>query len=429
MARGFLMAIPTLTWSAFSYSRTTYLLLLNCVEMKIKRLLGLALPCAFGLVVSTCTNQANAAGLSNYGLIDTIPVPAGNPLQNFDVSFVDSATGTYYLSDRANSRVDIINTRTDTLIGSIGGFSGFPNGNKTIGGSNGVFVVNNSSQLFADNGDSAVKVVDLTSNTIVKSISTGGTKRADEGAYDSTDNIALVINGADSSPFGSLISTTSDTVTKTVTIPGATAGLEAPTWDSANDQFYLSVPELNGSSTDGGVAQIDPKTGAVVNVFSLPGCSPAGIAVNPTNQQLLLGCGTEGLIVNATNGHIIASLPEVGGADQVWYNPGDNHFYLGSAGSPSGPVLGIVDASTDMLLQTISTTPGAKAVSADSVNNRIFVALTPNSTVANCTNGCVGVYATVPEPSSILGTLAFGAIGAGYLLKGLNIGFVQPSAT
>jgi len=50
------MAIPTLTWSAFSYSRTTYLLLLNCVEMKIKRLLGLALPCAFGLVVSTCTN-------------------------------------------------------------------------------------------------------------------------------------------------------------------------------------------------------------------------------------------------------------------------------------------------------------------------------------------------------------------------------------
>ncbi|WP_292747250.1 PEP-CTERM sorting domain-containing protein [Nostoc sp. NMS4] len=387
--------------------------------MNFKHLLLLALPCTFGLVVSTCTNQAaNAASLTaNSQLIDTIPVPPGNPLQSFDVSFVDSKTGIYYLSDRANSRVDLINTRTDQLIGSIPGFSGFPGGDKTIGGPNGIFTVNNSSQLFADNGDSTVKVVDLTSDTIINSISTGGQKRADEGAYDPQDGIALVINGADSSPFGSLISTSSGTVTQKIQVPGATGGLEAPTWDSANDQFYLSVPELNGSSTDGGVAQIDPKTRKVVNVFSLRGCSPAGIAANPTNQHLLLGCDSKGLLVNATNGSIIASFPEVGGADQVWYNPGDNRFYLGAAGSPNGSVLGIIDGSTDTLLQTIPTAPGAKAVSVDSVNNRIFVALTPNFTTPNCTNGCIGVYADVPEPSEILGTLALGAIGAGYLVK------------
>jgi len=366
--------------------------------MKITRLKGWALTCVLALLVSISVpygrfwqQRGNTAELSNYHLIDTIPL-GGNPLTSFDISFVDSFTGSYYLSDRSNARVVIINTRTHQFIRSIEGFSGSQNGNRGIGGPNGLFVVNNSRHLFVGNGDSTVKVVNLISSKIVNSIATGGTKRADEGTYDSQDNIALIANGSDNPPFVSLISPVTNTVIKTLSIPGATGGLEASTWDSNKNKFYLAIPKLNGSPTDGGVARIDPKTGVVEQVFSLPDCVPAGIDIEPIHQKLLLGCHTKALMINATNGKIIASFPPIGGADQIWYNSGDNHFYLATASSALGPVLGIVDATTNKLLQTIPTTPKSHSVAVDWVNNHIFIPLTPNNKVPNCLQGCLGVY-------------------------------------
>ena len=360
--------------------------------MKIPRLLKFALPFVLALVISIYTNQGSIADVSNYRLIDTIPL-GGNPLTAFDISFVDSFTGSYYLSDGSNNRILVINTRTDQLIRGIEGFSGAQKGDRSIGGPNGLFVVNDSRQLFAGNGDSTIKVVDLISNRIVNSISTAGKKRADEGTYDSKDKIALIANSADNPPFVSLIDTTTNKVIKKIQIPGATDGLEASTWDSTNNKFYLAIPKLNGSQTDGGVARIDPKIGKVEQVFSLPDCSPAGIDIEPTHQKLLLGCHSKSLMINAANGKILASFPQLGGADEIWYNVGDKHFYLASGSSSTGPVLGIIDAVTAKLLQIIPTSPHSHSVAVDFVNNHIFVPLTPNNKVPNCLNGCIAVYA------------------------------------
>jgi len=114
---------------------------------------------------------------NSYRQIALVTIP-GAPLKSFDISWVDRSSQTYYLADRSNKGIDIINARNSTFVARIGGFVGFSGSNETSG-PNGVVVVHPRHELWAGDGDSTVKVIDLETRQIVKSIPTGGTKRAD----------------------------------------------------------------------------------------------------------------------------------------------------------------------------------------------------------------------------------------------------------
>src|SRR5207248_2991862 len=144
-----------------------------------------------------------------------IDVP-GRPLRAFDISWVDSASAHYYLADRSNGSIDVVDTQSNTVTSQIGGFVGATGKNDTSG-PDGVVTTFSNRELWAGDGDSTVKVVDLTTNSIVATISTGGKFRADEMAYDPKDNVILVANNADEPPFGTLISVGTRTVLKKIT--------------------------------------------------------------------------------------------------------------------------------------------------------------------------------------------------------------------
>jgi hypothetical protein len=55
--------------------------------------------------------------------LTAIPIP-GNPLESFDISWVNPDRAEYYLADRANSGVDVIDTRHLVFRKTIGGFVG-----------------------------------------------------------------------------------------------------------------------------------------------------------------------------------------------------------------------------------------------------------------------------------------------------------------
>src|SRR5712692_11569003 len=101
-----------------------------------------------------------------------IAIP-GKPLKAFDISWVDSATAHYYLADRTNASIDVVDTTTNSIVTQIGGFKG-ATGNNDTSGPDGVLVTVSGSELWAGDGDSTVKVVDLKAGKIVASISTGG---------------------------------------------------------------------------------------------------------------------------------------------------------------------------------------------------------------------------------------------------------------
>src|SRR5215510_11753844 len=72
-------------------------------------------------------------------LLATVPVPGH--LVAFDISWVDPDTQRYYLADRSNNAIDVIDAKRDLFLKQInkGGFKGFT-GNNDTSGPNGVVV-------------------------------------------------------------------------------------------------------------------------------------------------------------------------------------------------------------------------------------------------------------------------------------------------
>ena len=379
-------------------------------------------------------------------LLTTVPIPA-NPGRNcpsaanhlfdgmctFDISWIDQHTQLYYLADRSNAAIDVVDARTSTFVKQIkAGFKGFT-GNNDTSGPNGV--VTSGRWLFVTDAPSRVVTIDLTTGLAVSEVNTGGADglRADELAFDPEDGLILAVNNADDPPFATLIKVDSSNghltlgtkiVFNTANGVDATNGAEQPVWDRGTGRFYISIPQVGPNQKDGGVARINPHTGAIETVFPVSFCQPAGLTVGPRGD-LLIGCSTafdsagaacstnssdlttcsagqfaapKQVIMDARNGSIDRDVFGVGGSDEVWFNSGDGRYYTASRNNPEGPALGVIDARSQKLLQVVPTVPlqygNAHSVAANRHNNHVLVPLPANNVVPNCLTGCIGVYGT-----------------------------------
>lgn len=364
-------------------------------------------------------------------LLTTVPVPG---LTVFDISWIDPDTQLYYLADRSNKTVDVIDAKRNVLVKQISGnFKGFT-GNNDTSGPDGVVVSGHF--LFVTDAPSRVVTIDLRTDLIVSEVSTGGADglRADELAYDPEDGLILAVNNADDPPFATLIkvdrNTGALTVKQRITFADATGGAEQPIWNPGTGRFYISIPQVGPNAQDGAVKKINPHSGAVEATFPVKFCQPAGLTLGP-NQDLLLGCSvifdTAGVpcsaatattalnchgnsanatqvIMDARNGAIDRAVVGVGGSDEVWFNSGDGRYYTASRANPTGPVLGIIDAKRQVLDQIVPTfnTPltapaprgTAHSVAVNPHNNHAFVPLPGGNAFPNCLTGCVAVFGT-----------------------------------
>jgi hypothetical protein len=392
-------------------------------------------------------------------LLTTIPIPptAANVGQNFysyDISFVDQKTEMYYLADRSNNVVDVIDASSAAFVTQLSAnppFAGFvsaadcaakPGGNPggSCVGPNGV--VSWGNWLFVTDGNSRVVTIDLRNGNTVGDVQTkaGDPNRADELAYDPKDGIILSINNADTIPFGALIqvnkSTGALTLLKTIPFLNATNGAEQPIWNPADGHFYLSIPQINGVASTGAVYRIHPTTGAVEVAAQIDFCSPAGLSLGP-DQTALIGCNVvfdvDGNVWNTTGnitanpqvvilslktGSILFHVFGAGVGDEVWYNSGDGNYYATGSGSPYRPLpaatafgttpMAVIDAETGDFVQTLATynTPAvgltntppnhpagtSHSVAANAKNNLVFVPFPSNNAYPDCLTGCIAVF-------------------------------------
>lgn len=358
-------------------------------------------------------------------LVDTIDV-GGKGLGAFDISFVDPKLNLYVLADRTNASVDFFNAQDATFMGRVSGFAGvvLTNGvaNNGLSGPDGVVIVGDK-EVWAGDGDSTVKVIDIATHNIVDTISTNGKFRCDEMAWDSADHILAVANNADTPPFVTMINTDTHQVVKQIvfdgsgTTPNATNGLEQPQWSDKTGLFYVSVPQVGTDPAQGGLSVIDPSSMSVVATYLVQQCGPAGLTLGPNNQALL-GCAasfgtspnvlTQSLIIDITTGTVVAAIPQVGGSDQVWYDAGTRQYYLGARSNQNSsgvttPVLGAIDAVGNVFDGNVATSTSAHSVAADKVSHHVFVpigfaAAGASDPTSPCpTKGCIAVYL----PSSI----------------------------
>lgn len=195
----------------------------------------------------------------------------------------------------------------------------------------------------------------------------------------------------------------------------ALAGLGGMVYNPNTGHFLLTNGNASSDITLGTIDEIDPfhtspaiiaagfpqGIPVVVNTFTMPGCMPSGIAMGPGTDALVTCAGHDGrqfapttYIINGTTGAILATINNVGGVDQGWYNPGDNRYYLGARDMPTGPVMGVIDAGSRQWLQNVPTQGNTHSVAADSGLNKIFLPLPAGALCrSQQTDGCVGVYA------------------------------------
>jgi hypothetical protein len=198
-----------------------------------------------------------------------------------------------------------------------------------------------------------VKIVNAAGATLIKNIVTGTDGfRTDEGCYDPDDHLMLFVNGESTPPYATFISTTSQTIVSTISFSGAQfgageAGLDACVYDHNTKNFYVNndgtttntfgeLDVITAASAVAGTpvvsAQYDEGTGAQGSGTN--DCNPSGIALNPSNDALVIACDTnagnpqETLIMSAVTGAVLAAVTGVGGSDEAAYDPFLGRFYV-----------------------------------------------------------------------------------------------------
>jgi hypothetical protein len=447
-----------------------------------------------------CAGPGAPAVGSPWVCLTAIQVP-GNPLVSFDIGWVNPQRAEYYLADRSNAAVDIVNTSTNTFKMQIKGFVGavvntsptaLPNTlNNNKSGPDGL--VSFGQWLYVGDGDSTLKIINLNTGTIVQSVATGGSTRVDEmaitGILSNGQQMLIAANNAEDPPFATLFLVNGNNFTNNIKIltritvdpslipPGQGLSLEQPAWDPLSRRFYVSIPNIiypagcdpvaATNHCQGGLLVIDPSgvtapnctsvanipaIGSVcqytytaynrtnnIGVLALPTCNPNGAAVGPQTDMigsnLLLGCtpgnnpNNTGTLVYNTQTANFSTIGNITGSDEVWYNSSpisnasDGHYYTGSSANLAqfgGPALGIIDATSNILVSTIPQGSGSHSVAADGTRNTIYVPQVVPRNAANTAqpgagngdntgvskqtcggnNGCIVVYQFVGAPGS-----------------------------
>jgi hypothetical protein len=173
-------------------------------------------------------------------------------------------------------------------------------------------------------------------------------------------------------------------------------GIEQCIFNPRDGKFYLNIPNtVKGSNTSAPGVTLVISAHAPFKVerifdfaqppLSTTGCpGGTGIAIGP-DHQLAMNCG---LIIDDQSGAVIANFETEGSADEIWYNPGDNHYFFANSTCKQTVTttgcLGVVDAGTGKIAPSADpvagTAPGSHSVAADARRgNQVYVPIRGNN--------------------------------------------------
>jgi hypothetical protein len=433
-------------------------------------IVGAALATSLALAGCGDSGNNNSSAPPGPTLLATMPVTGISSAVSFsfDLGQVDAAASRYYVTDRTNQSVDVVNTTTNTLIAQLqNGFAGCrtaPNGpldatclpvggaavNNDASGPDGLDVV--GANLFV--GDvNALKVMDKTTGAPVATIAIGGASglRADEGCFDSVDNIYAISSPGESPPFMTIVDAANFNVLATVYFQSA--GLEACTFDAATGNFFVN----NDGSAANPRGELDGYSAATFNAlkatatangpgtqYQFPGaafaanpspgvpfpgttvaqplgnCDPTGLALGPgTDIGIMCRQGVAGelltfQILDKTSGTLVKEL-NAGGGDQIVFDAVSNRWFLsdsrwtadgtscggGSAACPLTPVLAIVDGTTRAVITRLNNGNNSHSVAVlpgvGGAPGKVFTPFTAPSAAGGgqaFPNGGINVFST-----------------------------------
>jgi hypothetical protein len=359
--------------------------------------LGLASTCAAAILCLLSMNTAGADEVFAPLTAVTVSTP-GRPLTSFDISYVDQGgvqicynskcwftLPRYFLADRSNGAIDVIDPVSNTLVTLLVpqlAFAGAVTTPTDSAGPNGVILITGkvsnphppgctigcgpgsinfrqSMQNFVWATDapspsylhSSIKVMDLDTGLTAAVLNTNGVRRADELCFnpdpknpyvmvandDPLDNYITIWRWDNFTMVGKISLAGRDPNAKPYnTAAGGTAnaanGIEQCKFNPRNGYFYISIPATTGSTTDGFVLKISqpgkipPKVISAYEIFPSTGCiGPAGLSIGPNSNT-----------ATPPNGYIVLGCGKTGTNSLIIDDSGATIAMVGTTNSGSG---------------------------------------------------------------------------------------------
>jgi hypothetical protein len=341
---------------------------------------------------------------------------AGNA--NVDLMGYNPLTRMMYLADRTNNGIDVIDTRTNVVVGLVKMPPTYPQLTPATG-PNGVIVAIDLQQLVVTDGQQTVYVWDLRAPqaqpdayTFPASLGTD----TDGLAYDPINQTVYVVT--DNPPEYLIgISLAYKNVVSQTPLPVSS---DLIAFNPTDGKIYIAAedgdPAPPNTNANAGVWVYDPASGnpgTVTQVVKVgPPCPGHGIDIDPISNVAVVGCafGTVNgdIAVNLSSGKLLNTFTDIGGTDAVVFNPNNRRFYaaagLNSAttsGCPQGvkgpfgqltPIVGVIAQTGGTLAPYAACTGGGHIVGVDPITNFVYVPVSqypadPNSS----TSGVNGV--------------------------------------
>ncbi len=293
-----------------------------------------------------------------------IQLPKDNHLPSLDLITVDSRSGMLYVSHSSRAALDVIDTRTRKLVGSVSPLIDIK-ATALTPDPNIVFT--------SDGGENGVAVIDVGALKVVQRIDVSGSP--DDIAYDPVNDVVAV-----SVPTRKkivLINRTARKVVASVALPGTS---ELMTVDDRTGRLFVAINDKDE------VAIIDLASQTITSTYK--GCNikePTGIAFDPDQGRLFVA--DAGALMSAIDVVLDRCLGviDIGhGADQVAFNPHLHHVYSANTGSRT---ISVVDSVSLKPLGVVGTGPDASSVATDSATDEVYVVI-----------GRAGIVGTYHDP-------------------------------
>jgi len=285
-------------------------------------------------------NVAAVAAVPSYKLVDNIAIGGE---ARWDYVHLDSAAHRLYVAH--GKQVDVIDTQTDKVVGSVTGLNG-AHGITTVGGMG-----------YATSGDdNAVIVFDL--NTLKQTASIKVGKKPDAIVYDAPAERIVAFNGHSNS--ASIIDPKKNTVLGTVELAGnpefGVVGSDGTVYFNIEDKGELNV--------------LDVKAMKITQTISLKPCEePTGLAMDDKGH-LFSVCKNKMMMVTDLATKKVVQLPNGAGPDgAVWL---DGYAFSANGGDGNITVVGDVGGKFEQVA-TIETAYGARTIAADLATHKLYL--------------------------------------------------------
>ena len=320
---------------------------------------------AFVLLASAPVAGAQAANPLPYALKTRIPIPTWAGFNSseisVDISWIDPSTGLYVIGDRTGAAVETFDANRHTFIMAAGQGAFVGPGPTGSAGPNGVTIVS-ANEVVGGDGDSTLKLVNLDTGDI-QSVSTGGTHRVDEMAYDPASDTLVVANDreGDTNNFLTVFKAHPLAIVGKIPCPQCVGGIEQPL--NVNGTFYVALPGTTANPT-GEVDRVNTTTLKLDQVIKVGDCAPTGLAQGISG---LLVAGGLGCVIDPRTGSG-TPIPGAGG-DEIATLPGQGIYAFVIAADHA---LNLVDASTNQVYQSLPVALGHN-LAANQANGEIWV--------------------------------------------------------